>query len=64
MPVGNGPFKMSEPWKRNQYIKVVANENYYGTKPNIDGIDFMIFKDPNTAYTEFEAGNARLHPDR
>ncbi len=56
MPVGNGPFKMSEPWKRNQYIKVVANQDYYGTKPNIDGIDFMIFKDPNTAYTEFEAG--------
>ncbi len=56
MPVGNGPFKMAEPWKRNQYIKVVANQDYYGTKPNIDGIDFMIFKDPNTAYTEFEAG--------
>jgi oligopeptide transport system substrate-binding protein len=56
MPVGNGPFKMSEPWKRNQYIKVVANQDYYGKKPNIDGIDFMIFKDPNTAYTEFEAG--------
>ena len=27
------------------------------TKPYIDGIDFKIFKDPNTAYTEFEAGN-------
>jgi len=57
MPVGNGPFKMSEPWKRDQYIKVVQNENYYGDKPYIDGIDFKIFKDPNTAYTEFEAGN-------
>lgn len=55
-PVGNGPFKMSEPWKRGQYIKVVANENYYGDAANIDGIDFRIFKDPNTAYTEFEAG--------
>ncbi len=55
-PVGNGPFKMSEPWKRGQYVKVVANENYYGDAPNIDGIDFRIFKDPNTAYTEFEAG--------
>ena len=56
MPVGNGPFKLSEPWKRNQYIKVVQNENYYGEKPLIDGIDFRSFKDPNTAYTEFEAG--------
>ncbi len=57
MPVGNGPFKMSEPWKRDQYFKVVQNENFYGDKPYIDGIDFKIFKDPNTAYTEFEAGN-------
>jgi len=58
MPVGNGPFKMSEPWKHNQYIKVVANENYgTGDKPYLDGVDFRIFKDPETAYTEFEAGN-------
>jgi len=56
MPVGNGPFKLSEPWKHGQYVKEVANDTYYGTKPNIDGIDFRIFKDPNTAYTEFEAG--------
>jgi peptide/nickel transport system substrate-binding protein/oligopeptide transport system substrate-binding protein len=56
MPVGNGPFKMAEPWKHSQYIKVVANENYWGTKPNIDGVEFKIFKDVETAYTEFEAG--------
>ena len=56
MPVGNGPFKLSEPWKRGQYIKVVRNDAYAGVKPNIDGIDFRIFQDPNTAYTEFEAG--------
>ncbi|NTU71854.1 MAG: peptide ABC transporter substrate-binding protein [Coriobacteriia bacterium] len=56
MPVGNGPFKMSEPWKHDQYIKVVRNDEYYGEKPLIDGIDFRIFKDPNTAFTEFEAG--------
>ena len=56
MPVGNGPFKMSEPWKHGQFIKVVANQDYYGVKPNIDGIEFKQFKDPNTAYAEFEAG--------
>ncbi len=57
MPIGNGPFKMAEPWAHNQFIKVVVNENFYGTEPNLDGIDFRIFKDPETAYTEFEAGN-------
>jgi len=58
MPIGNGPFKMTEPWKHDQYIKVAQNENYaLGDKPYVDGIDFMIFKDPETAYTEFLAGN-------
>lgn len=57
MPVGNGPFKMSEPWKHDQYIKVVRNDSYYGKKANIDGVDFMIFKDLETAYREFQAGN-------
>jgi peptide/nickel transport system substrate-binding protein/oligopeptide transport system substrate-binding protein len=56
MPIGNGPFKLSEPWKQGQYIKVVRSDNYYGTKPLLDGVNFKIFKDPDTAYTEFEAG--------
>ncbi len=61
-PVGNGPFKMAEPWKHGQYVKVVANENYIGEKPYIDGVDFKIFKDTEAAYTEFEAGNLDFAP--
>jgi peptide/nickel transport system substrate-binding protein/oligopeptide transport system substrate-binding protein len=57
MPVGNGPFKASEPWKPGQSIKCVRNENYYGEQPLLDGVDFRIFKDPDTAYLEFQAGN-------
>ena len=56
-PVGNGPFKMSGTWKHDQYIKVVRFDGYYGTKANLDGIDFKIFKDEDTAFREFEAGN-------
>jgi len=56
MPVGNGPFKMSEPWKHDQYIKVVRNDDYYGAKANLDGVNWMIFKDEETAYREFQAG--------
>jgi len=57
MPVGNGPFKMSEPWSHNQFIKVERNDNYVGEAALLDGVEFRIFKDPETAYTEFEAGN-------
>jgi oligopeptide transport system substrate-binding protein len=57
MPVGNGPFKMAEPWKHNEYIKVVKWADYPGTKPHVDGIDFRIYKDDATAYLDFQAGN-------
>jgi peptide/nickel transport system substrate-binding protein/oligopeptide transport system substrate-binding protein len=57
MPVGNGPFKMAEPWKHDQYIKVVRNDDYYGAKAYLDGVNFQIFKDQDTAYREFQAGN-------
>ena len=63
MPVGNGPFKMAEPWKHEQYIKVVKFADYFGAKPNIDGIDFKIFKDNETAFTEFKAGTIDFTDD-
>jgi oligopeptide transport system substrate-binding protein len=56
MPVGNGPFKMSEPWKHDQYIKVVRNDDYFGEKALLDGVNFQIFKDQDTAFREFQAG--------
>ena len=55
-PKGNGPFKMTEPWKHNQYINVVKFDDYYGDAPKIDGVYFSIQKDPDTAYNEFKAG--------
>jgi len=62
MPVGNGPFKMAEPWKHEQYIKVVRNDNYYGDKAYLDGVEFKIYKDTEAAYTDFQAGNLDFSP--
>ncbi len=56
-PVGNGPFMMAEPWAHDQYIKVVRFDDYYGQEPYLDGVDFKIFKDDETAFLEFKAGN-------
>jgi oligopeptide transport system substrate-binding protein len=56
MPVGNGPFKMAEPWASGQYIKVVAFEEYSGTRPKIEGIDFKIYSDVSAAFMDFKAG--------
>ena len=57
MPIGNGPFKMAKPWQHGQLVSVVRNDAFYGKKPMIDGIDFKTFKDPDTAYLEFQSGN-------
>ncbi|PKQ37173.1 MAG: ABC transporter substrate-binding protein [Actinobacteria bacterium HGW-Actinobacteria-1] len=57
MPIGNGPFKMAEPWSHNQGIKVVRFDDYYGDTALLDGVDFKIFKDEETAFLEFKAGN-------
>lgn len=56
-PVGNGPFMMDGTWQHDQSIQLKAFADYYGKKPNIDGIAFKIFKDPETAFLEFKAGN-------
>ena len=62
MPIGNGPFKMTEPWAHDQYIKVEKIDDYYGDEPNIDGVDYKIFTDQDTAFLEFEAGNLDFTP--
>jgi peptide/nickel transport system substrate-binding protein/oligopeptide transport system substrate-binding protein len=58
-PVGNGPFMIAPgtKWEHNQGISLVAFKDYYGEKPNIDGIEFKIFTDPAAAFLEFQAGN-------
>ncbi|MFH1834398.1 MAG: peptide ABC transporter substrate-binding protein [bacterium] len=57
MPIGNGPFKMAGPWQHDQLIQVVRFDDYYGQKAYLDGVDFKIFKDEETAFLEFKAGN-------
>ncbi len=56
-PIGNGPFKMDGQWVADQYINVVRFDDYYGEKAKLDGINFSIQKDPDTAFREFEGGN-------
>jgi len=57
MPIGNGPFMMTEPWEAGQYIKTVKYADYTTLdQPLVDGIDFMIYSDLNTAWIDFQAG--------
>ncbi len=56
-PVGNGPFKMKGEWVDGQYIQLERFDDYWGEVPNLDGVNFMIYADDTTAWTEFQAGN-------
>jgi len=56
-PVGNGPFMMAEPWKHDEFVRVVRFDDYYGKKALLDEVVFKIFKDEETAFLEFQAGN-------
>ena len=57
MPIGNGPFKLDEPWQHNQYISASRFDDYYGDAPALDGVYFSIQADPDTAFTAFKAGS-------
>lgn len=69
-PIGNGPFmiKPGTKWEHNQRISLVRNDTYFGTKPNLDGVEFVIFPAQGRleaeyrAFTAGEADFARVPP--
>lgn len=69
-PIGNGPFMMrpGTKWEHNQRISLVRNETYFGTKPNLEGLEFLIFPAQGRleaeyrAFTAGEADYARVPP--
>lgn len=70
MPVGNGPFKMAEPWQHNKSITLVRNDQYSFEKAKLDRVEISILN-PNNAqeleYQGFQAGQfdwARIPPEQ
>lgn len=61
MPIGNGPFKMKEPWQHDKSITLVRNDGFHGTKASLDEVDYTILPSQNAAELEFknfQAGQA------
>ncbi|GHV27451.1 ABC transporter substrate-binding protein [Clostridia bacterium] len=54
-PIGTGPYKFSE-WAPGEYIKVVANTDYYGDGPYLDAIYFRFITDENTRIAQLKTG--------
>lgn len=54
-PVGTGPFKFVE-WKKDDYIKLEANDDYWGEKPKIKNLIFKTIPESTTRLMELESG--------
>jgi ABC-type oligopeptide transport system substrate-binding subunit len=52
MPIGNGPFKMKEPWRHDQSITLVRNETFFDTKAHLDEVAITLL--PSTGALEAE----------
>jgi oligopeptide transport system substrate-binding protein len=69
MPIGNGPFKMKEPWHHDQSITLVRNDSYFGTKARLDEVDITIQPGQDALQAEYkglQSGQydyARLPPE-
>jgi peptide/nickel transport system substrate-binding protein len=55
-PVGSGPFKFKT-LSQGSYLEVEANEDYFGGRPNLDGIIFQIITDGNARVAQVRSGD-------
>ena len=52
---GTGPFKFKQ-WRRGISVDLDANASYWGGKPRIDGVSFLIVPNADTALSQDDAG--------
>jgi oligopeptide transport system substrate-binding protein len=58
-PIGNGPYQLAtgDPWQHDAHIDLVPNPDYRGNRvPKNDGLRFVFYTDPDTAYADLTAG--------
>ncbi|HHO76479.1 MAG TPA: peptide-binding protein [Deltaproteobacteria bacterium] len=55
-PIGTGPFRFKD-WETGVKITLSANEDYFDSRPYLNGITYRIIPDQNTQFMELKAGN-------
>lgn len=56
-PVGSGPYKFVK-MVADRYVWVQRNDDYWGAKPKIPNIEFLVVPDPTTRALELRKGSA------
>lgn len=59
-PIGTGPYKIKEVVPGDHYT-VVANDNYFLGRPNIDTLIFKVVPDPNVRIAQLRTGEVDLN---
>jgi peptide/nickel transport system substrate-binding protein len=54
-PVGSGPFRFVS-WQRNDKLILERNDDYWLTRPHLDGVEFRAIPERNVAAVELEVG--------
>ena len=54
-PTGTGPFKF-EKWASGEYVELKAYEEYWGGRPNLDGMIFRFTPDDSARISMLESG--------
>ncbi len=63
-PVGNGPLKADEEFVPGQGFTVSRFDEYAGDQTaKAESVQFVVYTDINTAYTDVQAGNLDVAPD-
>jgi peptide/nickel transport system substrate-binding protein len=58
-PVGTGPFQFDS-FQRDVSLKLKRFDDYWGGKPYLDGIEYIVVADPVTEVLSFKAGEAQV----
>ena len=59
-PIGTGPFKFKE-WVSDEKITLVANDDYFEGRPNLDQISYRIIPEPPLLELEFQTKGIDLY---
>lgn len=61
-PIGNGPFKADADFVPGKGITLTKFAEYAGDKAKADSVEFRVYTDPATAFTDVQAGNLDFGP--
>ncbi len=58
-PIGTGPY-MVEKFERNAFVRLKANANYWGGKPDFETVTIKFVTDAASRVAEIESGNSHV----